>query len=186
MTNARQLLEQRCDGLEPVDVVPSVPVAVDNEQHRRLDLGEAVDDRACAELRRGGRPHRAERRGREERGDGLGQVRHHRRRRGRPRPPRAAGAPRRSSPPGRAAPPTSPRSTAGAPSDADRHALVGSGPVEDGLREVERRAREPLGARHLPATEDRVRPESRTAPRRTGDRAPEPLEVVTDQRYSAA
>ena len=63
-----------------VDVAIAVPVAVDGEQHPRLDLGQPVDDRPDAELRRARRPHGAQRRGGEERDDRLrdvGQVRGH-------------------------------------------------------------------------------------------------------------
>ena len=42
-----------------VDVAIAVPVAVDGEQHPRLDLGQPVDDRPDAELRRARRPHGA-------------------------------------------------------------------------------------------------------------------------------
>ena len=38
-----------------------VAVAVDRDQHRGLDLGEAVEHRAGAEVRRARRPHRAQR-----------------------------------------------------------------------------------------------------------------------------
>ena len=64
------------DQLAAVVVLAAVAVAVDGQQHLRLDLGEAVDDRARAEVRRAARPHRAEARGGEEGGDRLGDVRH--------------------------------------------------------------------------------------------------------------
>ena len=43
-----------------VEVLAAVAVAVDREQHLRLDLGEAVDHAARAELGRGARPDRAD------------------------------------------------------------------------------------------------------------------------------
>ena len=62
-------------GAEPVVVAAAVAVAVDREQHLRLDLGEAVDDRPDSEVGRAGRPDRADARAREKRGDGLLDVR---------------------------------------------------------------------------------------------------------------
>ncbi len=58
-----------------VDVSGAVPVAVDRHQHVRLDLPEAVDHGAHAELRRAARPHGAQRRRGEERHERLGDVR---------------------------------------------------------------------------------------------------------------
>ncbi len=58
-----------------VDGTAAVAVAVDDEQHHGLDLLEAVDDAARAELGRARRPHRAERGGGQERDQGLGDVR---------------------------------------------------------------------------------------------------------------
>ena len=58
-----------------VEVLPAVAVPVDGEQHLRLDLREAVDDAADAELGRRRRPDRAERGAGEERRDRLGDVR---------------------------------------------------------------------------------------------------------------
>ena len=47
-----------------VELAPVVAVAVDRQQHLRLDLREAVDHAARAEVRRAARPDRAERRAR--------------------------------------------------------------------------------------------------------------------------
>ena len=58
-----------------VDVGVAVPIAADGEEHRRLDLGEAVDDAALAELGSAGRPRRTEAGAGEEGGEGLGDVR---------------------------------------------------------------------------------------------------------------
>ena len=53
-----------------------VAVAVHRQQHLGLDLGEAVDHRARAEVRRAARPHGADRRAGQERRDGLRHVGH--------------------------------------------------------------------------------------------------------------
>ena len=58
-----------------VDVGVPVPIPTDGEEHRWLDLSEAVDDAALAELGSAGRPRRAETRTGEEGSEGLGDVR---------------------------------------------------------------------------------------------------------------
>ena len=60
--------------LGAVDGLGAVAVAVDDEQHGRLDLRKAVDHAARAELGRARRPDRADAGGRQERHDGLGDV----------------------------------------------------------------------------------------------------------------
>ena len=67
------------DDAAAVEIAAAVAIAVDREQHRRLDLGEAVDHRARAEVRRAARPDRAEAGGGQKRRDRLGDVRHVRR-----------------------------------------------------------------------------------------------------------
>ncbi len=62
-------------GAEPVVVPAAVAVAVDGEQHLRLELGEAVDDGPDPEVRGARRPDRADARAGEKRGDGLLDVR---------------------------------------------------------------------------------------------------------------
>ena len=62
------------DDIEPVVVAPAVAVAVDGEQDARLDLREAVDDAAHAEVGRAARPDRAEARARVEGDGGLEDV----------------------------------------------------------------------------------------------------------------
>ena len=64
------------DDLAAVEVVPAVAVAVDRQQHLGLDLREAVDHRARAELGRRARPHGADRGGGQEGRDRLGDVGH--------------------------------------------------------------------------------------------------------------
>ena len=59
----------------PVDRAVAEAVAADRQQHRRLELREAVDDAARAELGRAARPDRAEARRRRERDERLGDVR---------------------------------------------------------------------------------------------------------------
>src|ERR1700722_2247191 len=60
VAHARQLREDLADGGAAIEVLAAVPVAVDRQQHLRLELREAVDDAARAELRRRARPDRAE------------------------------------------------------------------------------------------------------------------------------
>ena len=60
----------------PIERLAAVAIAVDGEQHLRLDLLEPVHDRAGAHVRRAARPDRAEARHREERDHGLRDVRH--------------------------------------------------------------------------------------------------------------
>ena len=71
-----QLGEDRAQGLGAIEVLAPVPVAIDGQQHDGLDLGEAVDHAARAELGGGARPDRADRGDRQQRGEGLGDVGH--------------------------------------------------------------------------------------------------------------
>ena len=74
----RHRLDQRSHRGRAVELLAAVAVAVDGDQHLGLDLGEAVDHRARAEVRRAARPDRADRGGREEGDDRLrpvGQIR---------------------------------------------------------------------------------------------------------------
>ena len=61
--------------LPAVDRAVAEAVAADRQQHGRLELREAVDDAASAELGRAARPDRAEARRRRERHERLGDVR---------------------------------------------------------------------------------------------------------------
>ncbi len=63
-------------GGRAVEVLAAVAVAVDDEQYLRLDLGEAVDDAARAELGRRARPDRADAGACQESDQRLGNVRH--------------------------------------------------------------------------------------------------------------
>ena len=74
MLEGRDLRLQPGDDLAAVEVLAAVAVAVDREQDLGLDLGEAVDDAAGAEVRRAARPDRADARRREEGDDRLGDV----------------------------------------------------------------------------------------------------------------
>ena len=70
--------ERRADGGHlgaAVHLALPVSVAVDREEHLRLDLAESVDDGSHAELGRAARPDRPQRSGGEQRDDGLGDVR---------------------------------------------------------------------------------------------------------------
>src|SRR5581483_2909081 len=63
------------DLLVPLDELVAPAVAADGEQQLRLELAEAVDDAAHAELRRAGRPDRADAGGGQEGDERLGNVR---------------------------------------------------------------------------------------------------------------
>ena len=160
----------------------AVHVAVDREQHLRLDLREAVDHAARAELGRDAGPDRAEAGGGQERDERLGDVRAGRRRRGRPSRRRAAAA-------RRARRATCSRSSLNVSSNGSRvcerattATLVAV--VQHVLGVVERRAREPLGAGHLPRAEHALGVALELVEVR--DRLPEPSRSVTDQRCSAS
>ena len=71
----RQAGLDRGDLLAPVDRLAAVRVAVDRDEHLRLDLREAVDHAARAELRRDAGPDRAEAGRGEEADQRLGDVR---------------------------------------------------------------------------------------------------------------
>ena len=60
---------------EAIEFLAAVTVRIGGEQHFRRDLAEAVDHALRAEIRRARRPHRAERRRRQHRDDGFGNVR---------------------------------------------------------------------------------------------------------------
>ena len=96
----------RRDLVAAVDRAVAEAVAADRQQHGRLELREAVDDAARAELGRAARPDRAEARRRRERHQRLGDVRQVRRRRGRPGRRRAARGRRAHAPPARGTPRT--------------------------------------------------------------------------------
>ena len=70
-----QLAAQFGDGLGAVVLLAAVAVAVDGEQDGRLDLLEAVQDAAGAEVGGAGGPHGADGGGGQERDDGLRHVR---------------------------------------------------------------------------------------------------------------
>ena len=72
----RQLGEDAAHRLEAIEVATAVAIAVDREQHLRLDLGEAVDDAPGAELGRRARPDRSEAARGQERDQRLRDVRH--------------------------------------------------------------------------------------------------------------
>ncbi len=160
--------------LRAVEVTPAVAVAVDREQHRRLDLREAVDHRARAEVRRAARPDGAEAGGREERRDRLGDVRHVRgdavaaadAERAQPgldaRGQRAQLRPRHRLQ----------RAQLGGVADRDRVAVA---PAEDVLGIGERRPGEPLRARHRAAARAppaAARGSARRSTRRSTTRSP--------------
>ena len=65
---------EAADDVHAVEGLAAVGVAVDGEEDLGLDLGEAVDDRAGAEVGRAGGPDRADGGGGEEADDGLGAV----------------------------------------------------------------------------------------------------------------
>jgi hypothetical protein len=70
-----QLAQDRADLLTAIEVLATEAVAVGDQQQRRFDLREAIDDGARAELRRRRRPHRADRGDGEHRDDRLREIR---------------------------------------------------------------------------------------------------------------
>ena len=172
---AADLLVDAAHGVRAVEVAAVVAVAVDGQQHLRLDLREAVDHRAGAEVRRAARPHGAERRGGEERRHRLGEVRDV------GRHPVAAADAERPQPAGDARhllAQLAPRELgllAQLGGVHDRH-RVGVLAAEEVLRVAHLRAREPLGARHRPLAEHAV--VGALDAEELPHRAPEALEVV--------
>src|SRR3712207_9068578 len=67
---AGQGVPQLGDDVAAIELLAVEPVAVDGDQHDGLDLGEAVQHAAGAEVRGAGGPHRADRRRAEEGDDG--------------------------------------------------------------------------------------------------------------------
>ena len=163
------------DRLAAVEVAPVVAVAVHGEQHLRLDLREAVDHRAGAEVGRAARPDGADRRGGQERGHRLRDVRH------------VGGDPVAALDAERAQAGGDPRGALAQLAPRPLGLLAQLGGVDDrhGIRilaaeqvlgVVEPRAREPLGARHLARRQHAV-----VAPRdaeEVPDRGPEALQVL--------
>jgi hypothetical protein len=174
---ARHLRAQPVHDLAPVERSAVVAVAVDREQHGRLDLREAVHHAARSEVRRAARPHRPDRRAREHRGDRLGDVRQVGddaisprdalgAQPGRdPRAQRAQLAPRQL------------RQLAPLAGVADRD-LRRVTLAEDVLGVVERDVGEPLRARHLAAAEHALRRAVGLHVEEVPDRAPEGADVV--------
>ena len=73
--DARDLFLDRAHGRHAIERLARVAIAVGGEQHLRRDLTEAIEHAARAEVRRTGRPDRAEARRREHRDHGFRQVR---------------------------------------------------------------------------------------------------------------
>ncbi len=160
-----------------IEVLSAVPVAVDRQQHRRLDLREPVDHAARPELGRGRGPGGADRRAREERGDGLGDVREVRGH------PVAGTHPQLSQPAGdrrRVGAQLAPRpllklaQLRGVP---NRDVVVGR-VAEDVLGVAEPRAGVPLGARHRAAPEHPGSQRVEADAEELDQRGPEALDVV--------
>jgi hypothetical protein len=161
--------------LRPVEVAAVVAVAVDRQQDLRLDLGEAVDHRAGSEVGRAARPHGAQRRGGEEGGDRLRDVRDvrgHAVAAADAERAQAAGDPRRL------LAQLAPRqlrllSQLGGVDDGQRVRVLAAEQVV-GVADVG--AGEPLGARHRPRAEHAV--VAALDAEELPHRAPEALEVV--------
>ena len=169
------LLADRRDRRAAVEVLAAVAVAVDREQHLRLDLGEAVDDAARAELRRGRRPHRAERRRGQERRERLRDVRQVRRD-AVAAPDAAGGEPGADRRRLRPQPSPGPLAQLAQLRRVEERDAVVRLAAEQPLGVVERRAREPHGAGHRRVRQDRaVVAELAVA---LPDQPPEPVEVL--------
>ncbi len=167
-------LESR-DDVHAVERLAAVRVAVDGEEDLGLDLGEAVDDRAGAEVGRAGRPDGADRGGGEKadrppRGSSGGRRRRDLRAR-----PRASAGRRRMSPTRCSSSPQ----VISARSRALRLVLDGELRLvlaaEDVLGVVEAGAGEPLRAGHVRACRERSRrrrrPRLRSSPRSSARRS---------------
>jgi len=74
--HAGQLPHELANHVAPVEVLAAVAIAVDREQHLRLDLPEAVEHAHRPHVGRRARPDRAQARGRQQRDHGLRNVRH--------------------------------------------------------------------------------------------------------------
>src|SRR5438874_646789 len=68
LMDSRQPAQDLVELDEAVETLAAILVAIDGEQHGWLDLAESIHDAVDAEIRRTGRPDRADRR-RAERGD---------------------------------------------------------------------------------------------------------------------
>ena len=172
-----QPLTDRGHVLGPVDDLLSVDVPADCEQHLRVELTQPVDDAADAELGRARRPDRAEARRRQERDRRLRDVRE-------VGDDTVAGA---DSEPLQAGARPCHLLAELAERELARLSGLGVGDDRDGveilvaaehvLGEVQRRAREPLRARHLARAEHPlvrgVRADAEVVP----DRGPEALDV---------
>ena len=169
--------EQPGDDVGAVEVASVVAVAVDAEEHLGLDLREAVDHAAGAEVGRAARPDGADRGGGEEGDQGLGQVRH------------VGGDAVAGTDPERAQCRGRPRDLVAqlAPGQRVDLAQLRRVPDRDPVRRlvgeqvlgvVEPRAREPLGAGHLAIAEDALVRCRRTDAEELPDRGPEVLELV--------
>jgi hypothetical protein len=171
------LLGDAGDDLAAVVVAPAVAVAVDGKEHLGLDLREAVDDRARAELGRGARPHRADRGGGQEGGDRLGDVRHVG---GHPVAGTDAHAPQPAGDAGGLLAQLAPRplrQLAQLAGVADGHRVVVAR-AEEVLGVGQPRPREPLRAGHLAPSEHALVRLGGLHVEELPDRGPEALEVV--------
>ena len=158
--------------------LPAVAVAVDREQHLRLDLREAIDHAARRRIGRARRPDGADRRARQERRHGLGDVRHVR-----------GDAVALGSTPSVRRPRRSPRSRAASrpsvhsPRRPELGGVKQSGrgiilAPEDVLGVAQPRPGEPLGPGHLQTAEHALAGDREPDVEERDDRRPEPLDVV--------
>lgn len=169
------------DGLAAVVFLAAVAVAVDGEQHDGLDLLEAVEDAAGAEVGGAGGPDPADGGGGEERDDGLGDV-------GEVAADPVAGAYAEGAQFGGERPDLAAELRPGdgdrlvALVDADQGRLPGAGRVLGGaqgvLGVVEGGAGEPAGARHGAVGEDRLVGGGEAQVEPLGDGLPEGVEFV--------
>ena len=175
--DARKLAAYLRDLLAPVDVLLAVPVAGDGQDDLRLELPEAVEHAAHAELGWARRPDRAETCAREEADERLRDVREvgDYPVSGADAQPLQAGAGAGDLPAEVAERQLArwPRLRVG-DDGACVEVLVAADHV---LGEVQARAGEPLGPRHLPRAEHPLVPSVRTDFEELPHRRPEPLEV---------
>ena len=178
MLEARQAPPDRLDLAQPAHIAVAEAVAADGQHHLRLDLGEAVDDAARAELRGAGGPDRPQAGRGDEGHERLGDVRQV----GDDAVARADPEPLQ--------PGARPRHLLAQLAEGDLELRAGLGMSDDGHRVgvlvaahevlgvVEPRARKPHRSRHLARGQHALERGVGAQLEELPDRPPEPLEVL--------